>query len=194
MSASSDRQPATRPFPMSALFIPVGLLVCWAAISVWTATARADVGPTPPDSPASSQVVPRPTSAARPTAGEPAGAPAAALSPAPAPVSALASTSIGRPLAPPPPQGTGCAAALAYLSANSAPGFQLVCPGYADGRQALTCVGQAPCAPNQSMIVIADPCPAAYMNEAHNSWVLLHDSQSVAIPGGNTAIDPYGHC
>jgi hypothetical protein len=44
------------------------------------------------------------------------------------------------------------------------------------------------------MIVIADPCPAAYMNEAHNSWVLLHDTSGTAIPGGSTAIDPFGHC
>ena len=44
------------------------------------------------------------------------------------------------------------------------------------------------------MIVIADPCPGAYMNEAHNSWVLLHDSVGTPIPGGNTTIDPFGFC
>ena len=88
----------------------------------------------------------------------------------------------------------GCAAALSYLAANSAPGFQLTCPGFAEGAQGLTCISQSPCAPNQKMIVIADPCPAAYMNEAHNSWVLLHEAVGTAIPDGNTDIDPYGHC
>lgn len=121
-----------------------------------------------------------PGSSTRPTAASPAGAGAPVAAPVP-------STTI------PMPSG-GCATALRYLSANAAPGFQFVCPGYADGAQALTCVGQAPCAPAQRMIVIADPCPAAYMNEAHNSWVLLHDTAGTPIPGGDTAIDPFGHC
>ena len=87
-----------------------------------------------------------------------------------------------------PPQGqataSGCGPALAYLAAYAAPGFDLVCPGYAMGHQAATCINEAPCAPGQKMIVIADACPAAYMNEAHNSW---------AIQDGG-AIDPYGYC
>jgi len=98
------------------------------------------------------------------------------------------------PIVPVVAPGTGCAAALSYLSANAAPGFQLICPGYADGAQALTCVGDAPCAPNQRMIVIADPCPAAYMNEAHNSWVLDSKALGTPIPGGDPTIDPFGHC
>ena len=35
-------------------------------------------------------------------------------------------------------------------------------------------------------IMIADPCAAAYMNEASNSWVLLGLSRA--------PIDPYGKC
>jgi hypothetical protein len=97
-----------------------------------------------------------------------------------------------------PPRGEatawGCGPALAYLQVYADPKFQLVCPGDAQGHQAVTCISAGPCAPGQWMIGIADPCPAAYMNEAHNSWVLDHDQTGVAIPDGSTAIDPYGYC
>jgi hypothetical protein len=83
----------------------------------------------------------------------------------------------------------GCGPALAYLHAYAMPGFQLTCPGSAQGHQATTCYGGStgayPCGPYQKMIVIADPCPAAYMNEAHNSWVIM---------GYGSGIDPYGYC
>jgi hypothetical protein len=36
------------------------------------------------------------------------------------------------------------------------------------------------------IIVIADPCPAAYMNEASNSWAMMGASDA--------PIDPYGSC
>jgi hypothetical protein len=36
------------------------------------------------------------------------------------------------------------------------------------------------------IIVIADPCPNAYMNEASNSWVMTGASDA--------PIDPYGAC
>jgi hypothetical protein len=36
------------------------------------------------------------------------------------------------------------------------------------------------------IIVIADPCPNAYMNEASNSWVMIGASDA--------PIDPYGSC
>jgi len=36
------------------------------------------------------------------------------------------------------------------------------------------------------VIAIATPCPAAYMNEASNSWVLVGKS--------NAALDPNGDC
>jgi hypothetical protein len=82
---------------------------------------------------------------------------------------------------------SGCAAALAYLAAYAAPGFVFQCPAYAAGHQAATtCVtATSPC-DAERFIEIADPCPAAYMNEASNSWMLLGVSD---VP-----IDPYGYC
>ena len=71
--------------------------------------------------------------------------------------------------------------------AYAAPGFTLECPAASQGHQASTsCVSQnSPC-DEQRIITIADPCPAAYMNEASNSWVLMGES--------NAPIDPYGQC
>jgi hypothetical protein len=81
----------------------------------------------------------------------------------------------------------GCAAALAYLNAHAAPGFTLECPAFSQGHQASTrCVSQSSPCDQQRVITIADPCPAAYMNEASNSWVLMGES--------NAPIDPYGRC
>jgi hypothetical protein len=82
--------------------------------------------------------------------------------------------------------GYGCAAALAWLRAHAAPGFSLECPGYAQGHQAMTCENVAAVCPGQSLIVIADPCPAAYENEASNSWVLSGRREG--------PLDPYGYC
>ena len=89
-----------------------------------------------------------------------------------------------------PPRGQatawGCQAALAYLAAYAHPGFTPECPGNAQGREGMTCTNVPGVCPNESIIAIADPCPAAYMNEASNSWVLL---------GQSTApLDPYGAC
>jgi hypothetical protein len=90
-----------------------------------------------------------------------------------------------------PPAGEatrdGCAAAYAYLQAYAAPGFTFECPGDAGGHEAETmCIsGSTPCS-TLRLIVIADPCPAAYMNEASNSWTLLGASDA--------PIDPYGSC
>ncbi|HXX90690.1 MAG TPA: hypothetical protein VEI83_10760 [Acidimicrobiales bacterium] len=78
----------------------------------------------------------------------------------------------------------GCKPALVYLSLYAAPGYQFICPGDAQGHQATTCAGNDPCRPGQKLIIIADPCPAAYMNEASNSWAILI--------GGT--IDPFGSC
>jgi hypothetical protein len=80
----------------------------------------------------------------------------------------------------------GCGAALSYLSAHAAPGFRFECPGYALGHQAMTCVNVAGVCPGSHLIVISDPCSAAYMNEASNSWVLEGLRQA--------PIDPYGYC
>ena len=93
---------------------------------------------------------------------------------------------------PPPPTTTtapvgntryGCAAALAYLHEYANPSFTDVCPGYAYGYESMTCNNHPPeCGVGQAIIVIADPCPAAYMNEAYNSQ------------HGGAQIDPYGDC
>jgi hypothetical protein len=80
----------------------------------------------------------------------------------------------------------GCAAALTYLSSYAYPGFTFECPGYALGREGMTCLNEAGICPGEAVIAIADACPAAYMNEASNSWVL---------EGKSTApIDPFGTC
>ncbi|MBV9660552.1 MAG: hypothetical protein JO337_05280 [Acidimicrobiales bacterium] len=50
----------------------------------------------------------------------------------------------------------------------------------------MTCDNVAGVCPNARLIAIAVPCPAAYMNEAHNSWIIA------GLATGT--IDPYGHC
>jgi hypothetical protein len=82
--------------------------------------------------------------------------------------------------------GYGCSEAEAYLASHAAPGFSVICPGYALGHQAMTCMDVAAVCPGTKIIAIADPCPAAYMNEASNSWVLSGLRKA--------PIDPYGYC
>jgi hypothetical protein len=82
--------------------------------------------------------------------------------------------------------GYGCGPALAWLAAHAAPGFAYQCPGYALGHQAMTCENVAGVCPHSRLIVIADPCRAAYMNEAHNSWIIAGLARG--------PIDPYGYC
>jgi hypothetical protein len=113
-----------------------------------------------------------------PTTSEPM-APSVAEVPSPAPAE-----SSSPPVDPPP--AWGCAAALAYLSAQANPTFSVECPGNAFGHQAMTCSFVAGYCPDGQVIAIAVPCPAAYMNEAENSWVLL------GLRSG--PIDPYGSC
>lgn len=74
-----------------------------------------------------------------------------------------------------------------HPTAYAAPGFAFQCPGNADGHQAeTTCSATAAPCDTGHVIVMADPCPPAYMNEAANSWVLI---------GVSTApLDPYGSC
>lgn len=122
-----------------------------------------------------------------------------AASPAPPTASQVATTPAPAPPPPPPPPPApaalpgrgaatayGCAAALAYLASYSAPGFTFQCPGGALGHQAMTCINEPGVCANENLIAIADPCPAAYMNEASNSWVLTGASDA--------PIDPYGAC
>lgn len=79
--------------------------------------------------------------------------------------------------------GFGCQAALQYLAQHANPEFSLVCPGNAMGHQAMTCYHRDGVCPDSAEIVIADPCPAAYENEAWNSWHV-----------GTGPYDPYGWC
>lgn len=99
------------------------------------------------------------------------------------PVSAQARVGATAPGVPP---AAGCGAALQWLSTHAAPGFRFECPGNALGHQGMTCVNLANVCPGQRIIAIADACPAAYMNEAHNSWIL------VGLARGR--LDPYGSC
>jgi hypothetical protein len=122
-------------------------------------------------------------------AAAPAPAPAPAPVPTPtaaAPTETFVAHTAGLPLA---GEATryGCDAALAYLTAYAAPGFWLVCPADARGHQAMTaCQSGSSLCSILRIIVIADPCPAAYMNEASNSWVLMGASDA--------PLDPYGAC
>jgi len=50
----------------------------------------------------------------------------------------------------------------------------------------MTCIDVAGVCPDAKVIAISTPCPAAYMNEASNSWVIQGESSA--------AIDPYGYC
>ena len=42
------------------------------------------------------------------------------------------------------------------------------------------------CPDGEKLIAIAVPCAAAYMNEAHNSWIIAGLAKG--------PIDPYGYC
>ena len=93
-----------------------------------------------------------------------------------------------------PPPGWGCGAAMAYLAAHEAPGFSSSCPGPNDGHQATTTAYYSN-GDVTGTIGIEVPCPAAYMNEAHNSWVLRSRYLGTPIPDGlGDVIDPYGYC
>jgi hypothetical protein len=120
----------------------------------------------------------------------PRAAPASTTAAAPSPPAPAASTAPdnGPATAPPVGQATqwGCTAALAYLAAHAYPGFTLECPGNAQGHEGMTCKDWPGLCPGQLVIAIADPCPAAYMNEASNSWMLMGASDSPE--------DPYGSC
>lgn len=119
-----------------------------------------------------------------PSAGVP--ATVAPTTPATTAASATSGTATSASVASSAPAGYGCGPALSYLAAHAAPEFTFECPGYSLGREAMTCVDYANVCPNEKIIVITDPCPQAYMNEASNSWVLTHQSSA--------PIDPYGAC
>ena len=108
--------------------------------------------------------------------------PLASVTSVPAPAA-----SIGLNSTPDESGGYGCAAALAYLATHAAPGFVSYCPHDAGGHQAsTTCMDAPTCLAGTRFIWIADPCPAAYMNEASNSYVIIGQSDA--------PLDPYGYC
>ncbi len=76
---------------------------------------------------------------------------------------------------------------MAYLKAYAAPDFIIACVIDPLAHQATTtCIsGYSPCSLGR-FILISDPCPAAYMNEASNSLVLMGLSDA--------HLDPYGSC
>jgi hypothetical protein len=129
----------------------------------------------PPPPPTTTTTVPQPP---------PPPPPPPATVPPPPPASA--------PAAPAP--GWGCDSALTYLATHSAPGFTASCPGPNDGHQATTTAYYSN-GDVTGTIGIEVPCPAAYMNEAHNSWVLRAQYLGTSIPDGlGAVIDPYGYC
>jgi hypothetical protein len=133
--------------------------------------------PTPlPSTPVPAPSAPAPAVTAPPPAPTTAPVTSPAASPLPA----------STPTLPTQPTGYGCAAAIAYLTQHAPSFFSIVCPGDAQGHEAMTCVNDPGVCPGQDIIVINDPCPAAYMNEASNAWVLLGLAKAV--------IDPYGAC
>lgn len=148
------------------------------------ATAGSDQVSTEPSSAASSQ----------PTVAPP-GVPATRQAPTPATTNApqtsaydaggsmSGSSSVSQVYQQSTQSGFGCQAALQYLSQHANPEFSLVCPGDAMGHQAMTCYYRVGVCPDSAEIVIADPCPAAYENEAWNSWHV-----------GTGPYDPYGWC
>lgn len=132
------------------------------------------------DSVITTTVPPAPaTGPSGPAQAQPGSSLAATPRPSAGPVAAAAPATPAEP-------AYGCAAALAWLASHSAPGFQFVCPGNALGHEAMTCVNVRGLCPGERLITIADPCPAAYMNEASNSWVQTH------LRAGR--LDPYGAC
>jgi len=163
-----------------------------AAVAM-AATIKRPITPPPAPAPSPAPVAPTATTTV-PPAPAPAPAPTPAPAPAAGPAAAPAATVASAPapsdpsVVPPVGQATawGCAAALAYLQAYAAKSFTLECPGYAEGREAMTCMNQAGVCPGTSVIAIADPCPQAYMNEASNSYVILGQA--------DTPIDPFGPC
>lgn len=152
----------------------------------------------PPQAPSTTSpttIAPPVTTTAPPPDTTPPTAPAAPTTTAPAVRQAVRAASTNPPgsaaeatpaTATAAPTGYGCAAAIAYLQTHAAPGFTFECPGNALGHQAMTCAFVAGVCPGTRIIAIADPCPAAYMNEAYNSRV------AEGLAAG--PFDPYGYC
>jgi hypothetical protein len=88
------------------------------------------------------------------------------------------------PVRPTSPEGYGCAAALAYLAANQAPGFVDVClPRAAGPGRAGFTVADTQGWVTTGTVYISCPAPIVYQNEASNSWKF----SGAAVP-----LDPWG--
>lgn len=171
---------------LAVTILSIGGTVAMASASTTHAAAAPPVAaPVPTPAPVES-FPPKPLPTTTTTTTPPAPAPPPA---APAPKAQAVATAVqtrsNTPAAPAVAGADTCSAAIAYLGAHSAPGFTFECPGYALGHQAMTCVDVAGVCPGAKLIVISTVCPASYMNEAHNSWVLT---------GQSSGIDPYGYC
>ena len=156
--------------------------------ATYVALVKSDLGQAPSLAATGTDLLPTAAQLTPPPPPPPPPPPAPAPAAPAAPAAQLVSTThtASAPAAPAAPPGYGCAAALSYLAAHAAPGFRFECPGYALGHQAMTCLNEPGVCPGYGLIAISVPCAAAYMNEAHNSWVVLGD-----ISG---PIDPYGYC
>ena len=209
---SDQRSPRARPLVVAALLISAALLVAvnlgspprLLRTAVAAGTYRSPAPGTPLVTPMSSIPTSGPPTTGPPTTSPPTTAapttvattPPTTTSPpttTPAPVRVATSVPSGgisaasaAASATEATAGYGCAAALTYLQAHAAPGFTFECPGDALGHQAMTCAFVAGVCPNSRIIAIADPCPAAYMNEAYNSRV------AEGLASG--PFDPYGYC
>jgi hypothetical protein len=204
MISAADRRRRLIPVTVAAM---VGLTVMGcssqpAAVQVRAerTTTRSDVEP-PSDGPATSTPIPAPSDVPieAPIDAPPISSPTTSVAPpADLPSTPASSTSELPPALLPttvPPNQippttaplAGCRAAIDYLARHAAPGFRFVCPGDAQGHQAMTCVNDPGTCPNQWVIVIADPsCAAAIRNEALNSWIVTRQLKA--------PFDAYGHC
>lgn len=180
---------------------PTGLRVTDAAAASPTVVTNA-TRPAAPHPSARATAVQKPAAAKKPAAVKKAAAvkptvaksaapvhvaaPARVVHPAAAPVVHQVFTPAPTRTVAPTPGANSCATAVAYLSAHAAPGFRFQCPGYALGHQAMTCINEPGICAGEKIIVLNVVCPASYMNEASNSWVLMGLAHA--------PIDPYGYC
>jgi hypothetical protein len=155
-----------------------------------TAAAAAPIAADPAPSEASQTVPPvqsvQPAPALAPLVASAAAVPAAAATAEEQSDSEAPQAPAAPAAAAPVSSGYGCDAALAYLRANAEPSYQLVCPGYAYGGQAVTCNHHAPQCADYNIIIINVPCENAYKNEAANSWTLVRNDGATMDPFGAT--------
>jgi hypothetical protein len=154
--------------------VPMVLLAI--ALLLGVTTIARPPAPVAPQLPVAVRTVPATAPAATvPTTAVPVSAPAPTVPPTGVPVAAVTTT---------PAVSTGCADAVAYIAGHAAPGYVTTCaPGSALGHYGSTCANVPGRCDDVRIIHVACPAPFVYMNEAHNSWVVL---------GQGSGIDPYG--